>query len=199
MGGFLLGVKQGGVLITDFLLHKLQNPRFVFPALVTYLQDGIKKSWEIVKAHDSVAILLYHTQKNSLIVVKQFRPATFANGHPTGMSIELCAGIVDKPISLEEIAKEEIVEECGYQVKEIEKITSFYTSVGFAGSKQTLFYATIDETMRISSGGGIGDESIEVICLSLKEARELMEDEETIKTPGLLYAFSWWFERHKLA
>ena len=185
-------------MITKFELLPLEKPRYVFPALVHYEQDGILKSWEIVKAHDSVAILLYHTQKESFVVVKQFRPATYANGHSTGMSIELCAGIVDKQLSLEDIAIEEIEEECGYRVDRIEKVTSFYTSVGFAGSKQTLFYAQIDESMKVSSGGGIGDESIEVIYLSLSQTKELMQDEDTIKTPGLLYAFSWWFEHYKL-
>lgn len=33
-----------------------------------------------------------------------------------GITIELCAGIVDKSKSLDEIAKEEVIEECGYNV-----------------------------------------------------------------------------------
>lgn len=34
-----------------------------------------------------------------------------------GVTYELCAGIVDKPgLSLEEIASEEVLEECGYEV-----------------------------------------------------------------------------------
>jgi UDP-sugar diphosphatase len=35
---------------------------------------------------------------------------------PLGYTLELCAGIVDKTKSLNEIAAEEIFEECGYQV-----------------------------------------------------------------------------------
>ena len=44
-----------------------------------------------------------------------------------GLTYELCAGIVDKDSSVEQIAKEEILEECGYDVPlgKIEKITSF--------------------------------------------------------------------------
>ena len=44
-----------------------------------------------------------------------------------GITIELCAGIVDKDASLEQIAKEEIHEECGYDVpiENIQKIKSF--------------------------------------------------------------------------
>ena len=33
-----------------------------------------------------------------------------------GITLELCAGIVDKSISFIEIAREEILEECGYDV-----------------------------------------------------------------------------------
>ena len=44
-----------------------------------------------------------------------------------GITYELCAGIVDKNVSLAEIAKMEVLEECGYDVPidSIEKVTSF--------------------------------------------------------------------------
>lgn len=183
--------------ITDFSLQPLTNPRYVFTSLATYYQNGIKKSWEIVKAHDSVAVLLYHTTKNAFVLVKQFRPATYANAHTSGISIELCAGIVDKNLSLEKIVQEEIIEECGYDVEisKITKITSFYTSVGFAGSKQILYYAEIDDSMKVSSGGGVDNEMIEVVYLDTNEAKKLMFDDDTIKTPGLLFALAWWFDK----
>jgi 8-oxo-dGTP pyrophosphatase MutT (NUDIX family) len=34
----------------------------------------------------------------------------------TGCTLELCAGIVDKNASVEEIARDEIKEECGYDI-----------------------------------------------------------------------------------
>lgn len=33
-----------------------------------------------------------------------------------GITLELCAGIVDKKLPLKEIAKEEVLEECGFDV-----------------------------------------------------------------------------------
>jgi len=179
-------------------IKPLKNGKFLKPVLIEYKQKGIKKRWEAIKAHDSVAILLYHIQKEAFVLVKQFRPALHLQ-HECFFSYELCAGIVDKNKSLLEIAKEEILEETGYDValKDIKKITSFYTSVGFAGSKQTLFYAKIDENMRKNSGGGIEDEEIEVVYLRIKRAKEFMYDENKPKTPGLLFAFCWWFENEK--
>lgn len=45
-----------------------------------------------------------------------------------GVTYELCAGLVDKPnLSLEEIARQEVLEECGYDVpaSKLKKITSY--------------------------------------------------------------------------
>ena len=112
------------------------------------------------------------------------------------MSIELCAGIVDKKLSLKEIAKEEIEEECGYLVPldNIDKVTSFHTAVGFAGSSQTLYYAQVDETMKVSDGGGIEDENIEVVELSVDDAYNFVYNEKLVRTSGLMFALMWWFK-----
>jgi len=183
--------------IEKFTLNPLEDSKFISTALATYEQNGIAKSWEIVKAHDSVAILIYHTRQDAFILVKQFRPAVYLNNND-GLTIELCAGIVDKDLSSVQIAQEEIEEECGYDVPigKIEKITSFYTSVGFAGSRQILYYAEVDETMKVSEGGGVDAEQIEVIRLPVKEAHSLIFDESIAKTPGLMFAFMWWEQKH---
>ena len=173
------------------------EPKFVKPKLLEFTIDKKRKSWEVLEVYDSVSILLYHQDKDAFILVKQFRPAVFLKNQD-GYTYELCAGIIDKKISLKQIAKEEILEECGYEVKleQIEKITEFYTSVGFAGGKQTLYYATVSKSQMVSSGGGIDDEDIEVIYLPVKKAREFMFDETKVKTPGLLFAFEWWFREY---
>lgn len=181
--------------IKHFKLQPLEDANFIATSLATYEQEGIKKSWEIVKAHDSVAILIYHKQKESFVLVKQFRPAVYLNNQE-GMTVELCAGIVDKELTLEEIAKEEIEEECGYEVplQSIERITSFHTSVGFAGSKQTLYFTEVDDTMKVSEGGGVDHEQIEVLYLPVDKAKAMIYDEKIAKTPGLMFAFMWWLE-----
>ena len=182
--------------IENFKLQPLTDPRYVHTSLATYQQNGIAKDWEIVKAHDSVAILIYHRERGCFILVKQFRPAVYLH-NDDGMTIELCAGIVDKNLSLQEIAHEEIEEECGYRVplEKVEKITAFYTSVGFAGSIQTLYYAEVYDDMKVSEGGGIDNEMIEVIEMPLTEARAFIYDESIAKTPGLMFAFMWFFEQ----
>jgi len=183
-------------MIEDFKLEPLTRPVYLRASLATYVQDGVAKDWEVVEAFDSVAILIYHVEHDTFVLVKQFRPAVYLN-NGDGMTVELCAGLVDKEKPLEVIAQEEILEECGYDVpvETIERITSFHTSVGFAGSKQTLYYAEVNEAMRVNDGGGIDQEQIEVIELPTEEADAFIYDESVAKTPGLMFAFLWWRER----
>ena len=176
-------------------IEPCDNPQFIKPRLITYEQSGIQKSWEIANTHDSVSILLYHDSKDAFVLVKQFRPAIYLHNED-GYTHELCAGLVDKEKEIIMIAKEEILEECGYDVpvENIEEITAFHTAVGFAGGKQTLYFASVDESMKVSEGGGIDDEEIEVIYLPLKEMHSFMFDESIAKTPGLLFSFLWFME-----
>jgi UDP-sugar diphosphatase len=182
--------------ITNLTTTKLENPKFVQPLRINYTQNNKQKSWEAVKSHDSVSILLYHTDKNAFLVVKQFRPPVYVHNNDYPFTYELCAGIVDKDISLVQIAQEEIDEECGYKVKleDISKINSFFTNVGVSGAKQHLYFAKIDESMKIHEGGGINDEQIELEFITIEKSKEFMFDETKAKTPGLISAFYWFFE-----
>ena len=183
-------------IIKNFSLEPLNKAKFVKTSLATYQQNGIEKSWEIVESHDSVAILLYHTQRKTFVLVKQFRPPVYyRNGD--GMTVEMCAGLIDKDKSLEQIAKEEIEEECGFNVplEKIERITQVLSSVGTSGGSQTIYYAEVNESMRISQGGGIDDELIEVVEIPIAEAKAFMYDESIGKTVGLMFAILWWFDR----
>jgi len=178
-------------------IKPLTEAKFLTPLRIYYTQSGKKKSWEAIKAHNSVAILLYHREKKSFLLVKQLRITTLLNNDESdGFTYELCAGIIDKEKSLTQIAKEEVLEECGYEIplQSIKRITSYYTSVGFSGAKQTLFFAEIDESQRVSAGGGIDDEEIELFFLHVEKAKEFMYDESYKKTPGLLSAFYWFFD-----
>ncbi len=181
-------------------ISPLTNPKFIKPIKISYTQAGKEKEWEAVIAHDSVSILLYHKDKKSLILVKQLRVPVLNANKKDGMMYELCAGIVDKDIPNKEIAKEEILEECGYDIPSpsIQKISTFYTSVGISGTQQTLYYAECDNSMQVNSGGGLAEEEIEVIYVPVVDAKAFMFDETYQKTPGLLMAFYWFFDNIKI-
>jgi UDP-sugar diphosphatase len=183
--------------ITDFSITTLDDNKFVRPVRLYYSQNGSKRSWEAVKSHDSVSVLLYHTEKQAFLLVKQFRPAVHLHHPEHYFTYELCAGIVDKNASLKQITREEINEECGYDVplRKIRKVSSFFTNVGVTGCRQYLFYATIDESLKVHAGGGIHNEEIILEFIPLDQAREFLLDENIAKTPGLMFAFYWFFEQ----
>ncbi|CAG2178235.1 unnamed protein product [Oppiella nova] len=136
-----------------------------------------------------------------------------------GYTIELCAGILDKQgKSPQEVAKEEIEEEIGYKVElntvkfissyrsgvghsgslhTVKFISSYRSGVGHSGSLQYLYYCEITDETPKGKGGGIEDESIEVIELSIEEAKKLLycEDlEAKLSRPtAMLFALCWFF------
>ena len=57
--------------ITEVEKVALTDPKYVFPFLLKYKQDGVAKSWELIGVHDSVAILIYNTDRKKIILVKQ--------------------------------------------------------------------------------------------------------------------------------
>lgn len=186
-------------MIENVTIGPCNASNYIQTSRMHYTQKGVNKAWDMVQVHDSVAVVLFHRDYNALMVVRQFRPPVYLK-NDDGFTYELCAGIVDKDKSLLEIAHEEILEECGFHVplEKIQKITSFYTAVGFAGSHQTLFFAEVDESMRIGDGGGVDAEEIEVIYVALEEARTFVLDESKAKTPGLMFGFGWFLENQNL-
>ena len=186
-------------IIENFKTSELSDTKFIHPVKVTFNQNGKDKTWEAVKSHDSVAVLLYHEEKKAFLLVKQFRAPVYLNDKTKTYTYELCAGLVDKDVSLVQIAKEEIDEECGYEVKieDIQKVTSFFTNVGISGGCQHLFFAKINESMKIHQGGGINDEQIELHFLPLEQCDELIFDESKAKTPGLMFSFYWFLKNQK--
>ena len=177
-------------------INELQEPQFVKPIEIKYTHNGIQRRWEAVLSHDSVAILLWHKERDAFVFVKQLRATVLNKNKTNGYMYELCAGIIDKDIPDVEIAKEEILEECGYDVdsSSIETISRFYTSVGISGTKQILYYAEINDSMKVDNGGGLDDEDIEVIYIPTSKAKSFMFDESYQKTTGVMLSIYWFFE-----
>ena len=186
-------------IIEDLKISPLKETNYIKPLKVNFTLNGIKKSWEAVRSHDSVAVLLYHQEKRAFLFVKQFRIPVYLNDNNIKYTYELCAGLVDKDKSIEEIAIEEIDEECGYKVelKNLQKITSFFTNVGISGAKQYLFFATICENQKLHSGGGINDEQIELYFLNVDDIDNFIFDETKAKTPGLIFSLYWFLKNQK--
>ncbi|KAJ4434276.1 hypothetical protein ANN_22828, partial [Periplaneta americana] len=115
-----------------------------------------------------------------------------------GITIELCAGIVDKNIPLEEVARIEVLEECGYDVpvSNLERIISYRSGIGVCGDIQTVFYAEVTDNMKVGKGGGNLEEGefIELVEMTVAEAKKYLE-KDTVRSPGgFLFALLWFFQ-----
>jgi UDP-sugar diphosphatase len=110
-----------------------------------------------------------------------------------GVTLELCAGLVDKDSSLVQIAKEEVLEECGYDVplSGLIKIGSYRSGVGTLGSLQTAYYCEVSDEMKVSQGGGVGDEIIDVVEMTVPEVKEYVRQDKLPSPPSFLFAIYW--------
>ncbi|XP_011500311.1 PREDICTED: uridine diphosphate glucose pyrophosphatase-like [Ceratosolen solmsi marchali] len=209
-------IRKRIVNLTDVRFAPLSNSMYLQPLRMHYIQDGKKKIWDFMKAYDSVVILIFNRSRKKLVFVKQFRPASYCACIPInkrrgkvvdlqqypptlGLTIELCCGAVDKDKSLIEIARDEVREECGYEVplSTLNKIVN-YTFVGSTTSKETLFYAEVTDEMNIHSEEAQSKgELIEVIEMSINEVNNYITSDEVESPPSLLNAVYWFLINKK--
>jgi len=197
--------------VTDIRLGPLPaDSPYVKPFRMYFKQNGVEKNWDLLKVHDSVAIIIYNITRHKLVLVKQFRPAVYYGilcdqgdinkidyeKFPPNIAftIELCAGIIDKNKSVKEIAKEEILEECGYNVNvdKIEEVLRYRSGVGTSSALQTLYYCEVTDDDKVESGGGVDDELIEIVELSIDEIENSMKPGNShTSPPSFLFGITW--------
>ncbi|XP_056642901.1 uridine diphosphate glucose pyrophosphatase NUDT14-like [Diorhabda sublineata] len=202
--------------VSKVIIKPLQQSIYMKPYTMHFVQNGVKRTWDLLTIHDSVAILLYNISRNVLIFVKQFRPAVYFGSIPEedrkfdeeidmkkyppslGVTLELCAGIIDKQKSEEVIAKEEVLEECGYDVpiSSLEKIGLYRSGVGTSASLQTAFYCEVTDEMKVSAGGGVDDEIIEVVEMTVGDIKKYVTQDYIKSPPSFMFAI-YWFLYHK--
>ena len=185
-------------IIKDIEIKELGESKYIRPFSIHFVQDGIKRKWDCIKAHDSVSCLLYHTQRDAFLFVKQFRPSLWyyqkqngINSDELGISYEFCAGLCDKGLDEKRTMIEEIFEETGYATNDVCYITSSFTGLGFSANRQSIFYALIDESMKRGTGGGIDDEKIELCFIERAKINEFLLDESKPKGAGALFGITW--------
>ncbi|MBV8043942.1 GDP-mannose pyrophosphatase NudK [Pluralibacter sp.] len=129
---------------------------------------------EVYDRGNGATILLYNPRKQTVVLVRQFRIATWVNGNENGMLIETCAGLLDDD-EPEACIRKEAIEETGYQVGEVRKVFELYMSPGGVTEIVYFFIAEYDDSLRANAGGGVEDEAIEVLELPFVEALAMMK------------------------
>lgn len=139
--------------------------------------DVIRHKREVYDRGNGATILLYNPDKKSVVLIRQFRIATWVNGNEDGRLIETCAGLLDDD-EPEVCIRKEAVEETGYAVSEVRKVFELYMSPGGVTEIVHFFIARYDDSIRTNNGGGVEDEDIEVLELPFAQALEMMKSGE---------------------
>lgn len=193
---------------TSFTEVPLEVSPYVKPKSMKYELDGKLRRWDVVESLPSVGVVIFNRDLQSFVIVRQFRPAVYGNylrqtraiGEPDpdrvlGFTFELCAGLIDKAKSMVGIVREEILEECGYDVSEesIREISMAIASSGTSGAHHTIFYTEVRESQRVESGGGLQatGEAIEVLSLPLARCQDFVLDSSQPKSAGLMFGITW--------
>jgi GDP-mannose pyrophosphatase NudK len=126
---------------------------------------------------NGAAILLYNTEKQTVILTQQFRLPSYVNGNTSGMLIEACAGLLDKD-NPEECIRRETEEETGYKIQSVKRVFEAYMSPGSVTEMLYFFVAEYTHDMKVSEGGGEASEqeNIDVLEIPFAEALAMVAD-----------------------
>lgn len=136
--------------------------------------DVVRHKREVYDRGNGATVLLYNPRKSSVVLVRQFRVATWVNGNADGQLIETCAGLLDDD-QPEECMRKEAVEETGFEVRNVRKLFELYMSPGGVTELIHFFIAEYDDAHRANDGGGIEDEDIEVLELPFAQALAMID------------------------
>lgn len=132
------------------------------------LPNGKTSKREIIKHPGAVAVISI-TKDNKIIFVEQYRK-------PLEKSlVEIPAGKLEPGEKPKATAIRELEEETGYTTKELEFVTSFYTSPGFAD--EIMYIYKSDKLVALKEAvEGDDDEFIEILELTLEEAQQYVRE-----------------------
>lgn len=135
---------------------------------------------EVYDRGDGATILLYHPQKKTVILTKQFRIPVYLNRHPTGMFTEACAGKVEPGEDPGDCIVRETEEETGYRISTPVKVMEAYMSPGSVTEIIHFYVAPYGDELKVSSGGGqqSEQEAIEVMEVPFTTALQMVKKGE---------------------
>lgn len=135
-------------------------------------RDG---KWQTVtrEAYDrgnGATILLYSTEKKTVVLTRQFRLPAFVNEHD-GMLIETCAGLLDRD-DAQTCIRKETEEETGYRIENVRKVFEAFMSPGSVTERLYFFVGEYFAKDKVGDGGGVESdgEEIEVLEMTLDDA-----------------------------
>jgi ADP-ribose pyrophosphatase len=134
-----------------------------------------ERDYDVLRRGEAVAIILYDPERDSVVLVEQFRlPALYAGLSP--WQIEPVAGLVDKDESDDAVARRETEEEAGIApIGKLVPIQRYMPSPGDSDESVMLFCGRVDAR---TAGGihGLADEheDIRVVVKTVSELEAML-------------------------
>lgn len=177
-------IKKEEIVYQDYLkIKKAEIEHDSFEAGKT-----INLSREILAHGDAVAILIYEKDTDCFLLTKQFRYGPSTNNE--AWMTEVVAGMVDEGEDPVETARRETMEELGYTIKDIEHISTCYSSPGSTTERVYTYFAEVSSKDKIEQGGGLDSEheDIKLIRIPRKDIHDFITKINDYKT---LVSFQW--------
>ncbi len=142
-------------------------------SMVTLKKKRIKKYR--VNRQDAAAVLLHNKEKNTIVMVKQYRYAI--HDKIKGNIYEIPAGKIDEGEKPVKTALRETEEETGYKIKKekLKLIAEFFAAPGYTTEKFYVYYTKVKSSDRKTKGGGLASENefIQIEEMPVKKFIEL--------------------------
>jgi nudix-type nucleoside diphosphatase (YffH/AdpP family) len=149
------------------------------------LADGKMVTREIEDHGNAACVLPYDPVRKTAIVIRQTRaPALYAAQERR--FIELIAGLIEQGEEPMACAKREALEEAGLRLSAIEPVTTAWVMPGISTERMALFLGTYSAADRVNPGGGIDDEDIEVLEMSLRELAGMVDSGSQMDLKALM-------------
>ena len=136
---------------------------------------------------NGAAILLHDPDRDTVLLIRQFRWPAYSNGHPDGMLLEVCAGLLDDD-DAETAIRREVLEETGLEVEEVRPLFESYMSPGSVTERLHFYYATYSVRDRVAERAGVAEEGeeIEPVELPVAEALEMLRGGEILDAKTIM-------------
>ncbi|GAB2515290.1 NUDIX domain-containing protein [Nocardia heshunensis] len=115
---------------------------------------------------DGATILLYDTDRETVLLTCQFRLPAYVNGHPDGMLLETAAGLLDGDSPLEAIRRE-AQEETGHLIGEVQPVFEAFMSPGSVTERLHFFAAPYQPAASPTGTHGVRSEGEDITTVEI--------------------------------
>ena len=147
---------------------------------------------------DAVAVVIYNSDDDSIILVKQHR---YPIQDKAGENIfEIVAGKMDAGEEPSQTAIREVREEVGYEIRpnNLKLVSNFFASPGYSSEMVFVFVASVTNEDRVSEGGGVEGEheNIDIHHIPVGDFFKMLYNREIIDAKTIIGANALWYIRN---